>query len=154
LAQAARLLSISRTDLQVKVACILPDIVTVEGIKNITTPSMRQCYCFGSRENLASNASSRLRLPSRITLPRLLSNLKCWFVKLVDKEYNPYFLIVEPPDMYDLVTPYLTAGHCSPRRPALSHSEGAAKSLDRWICKHNEHILVNCDQNTLPCRGV
>jgi len=34
--------------LQVKVACILPDIVTIKGIKNITTPPMRQCFRVGS----------------------------------------------------------------------------------------------------------
>lgn len=51
-----------RTDLQVKVACILPDIVTVEGIKNITTPLMRQCCCVGSRENLMVERLRSLRV--------------------------------------------------------------------------------------------
>lgn len=49
--EATNLSKYGENGLTVEVACILPDTVTIEGIKNTTTPSMRRCYCACSREN-------------------------------------------------------------------------------------------------------
>jgi hypothetical protein len=68
---------------------------------------------------------------------------------------SPYFLIVEPSDMYEFVPPYLNAGHRILIQAAPPPCLILQAQRSRWTSefgKHYEHILVIYYQNILLSR--